>query len=77
VEPPANDSAPALVTSIQNAFFESAALALTPREAERRFGADPMLAAAVLDLLVTAKVLRRRDDGASVRGLPSQPSVAA
>jgi hypothetical protein len=64
-----------LITEIQHAYFEDGELTLTPSDIEQRFGADRLLAAAVLDLLASASVLRQRDDGTYVRCLPA--SVAA
>jgi hypothetical protein len=50
-----------LVMQIQNAFLENPTLSLTLPAAQWRFGADEATCAGVLDMLVDARVLARRD----------------
>ena len=50
-----------LVVRIQADSLDDPALALTRRAAEKRFGIDGVACAGVLDALVDARVLTRRD----------------
>ena len=66
---------------IQTAFLETPMLSLTLPEAQRWFGVDEVTCAGVLDALVEARVLTRRDGGYrryfhSSRRWPPEGSVA-
>ena len=52
-----------LVMRIQTAFLEYPTLSLTLTAAQRWFGADEVTCAGVLDALVEARVLTRREGG--------------
>jgi hypothetical protein len=55
-----------LVVQMQSAFLDNPMLSLTLPAAQRRFGVDAALCTGVLDALVDAQVLIRRD-GAYLR----------
>ena len=65
-----------LVMRIQTAFLENPMLSLTLPEAQRRFGVDEVTCAAVLGVLVDARVLIARG-GAYRRHLPRAAVLAA
>jgi hypothetical protein len=58
-----------LVTRIQEAYLDKPSLALNLPQAQMRFSTDAATCAAVLDALVVARVLDRKD-GAYVRAVP-------
>lgn len=58
-----------LVTRIQEAYLDKPSLALNLPQAQMRFSADAATCAAVLDALVAARVLDRKD-GSYVRAVP-------
>ena len=60
---PTRGQVESLIMRIQNAFLEYPTLSLTLPTAERWFGADEVTCAAVLDTLVEAQVLTRREGG--------------
>ena len=65
-----------LVVRIQSDFLDNPTLALTLPAAEKRFGIDEVACAAVLDVLVDARVLSERE-GAYRRYFPPQAAPRA
>jgi hypothetical protein len=58
------------VMRVQGAFLDAPRLALSARDAPRRFGIDATICDAVLAFLVEAHVLTKTQDGVYIRHVP-------
>jgi hypothetical protein len=77
-----SDASPfdALLQEVRAAYTDTPTLRLTPSQAQRRFGLEPLAWVAVLDALVAENFLARTSDGLFVRRQPmgtSERSTAA
>lgn len=68
---------PALIVRIQDAFLKAPTLALTVRQAQRRFTIDEPTCRTLLDVLADAAVLTRSPDGIYRRHFPVRQTHAA
>ena len=61
----------ALVHRVREEYRESPSLRLTPSQAQRLFGLEPLVCVAILEALLTENFLSRTSDGLFVRSAAS------